>query len=325
MSSTFTPSLQLEVPARGDYVNSWDLPMDASLEAIDAAVGQQAVVNCTGAGNIYLTQAQANCSILYLTGSLTTNQYIAYPPTSAGRKLLFPNCAMNGFGIYIRGNNFTDQNGINLMVQFGIPYPFIVTPGRVYWDYGGCPPGTIVSFPTSFIHPGWLMCDGSWYDVTLYDLLFDMIGYSYGGNGANAFAVPDYRGFALVGSDNMGGPSGSAGRFFGFGPNGITGEVSHTLSINEIAFHGHAIADPGHSHGVNDPGHAHGGVVTGLGIGGPLSAAQGWVLNMGNTAGAGTGIYLSASGTGIGIYGAGGGAAHNNVQPSRTVNKYIRW
>ena len=60
MSSTFTPSLQLEVPARGDYINTWDLPMDASLQAIDASVGQTVTINTTG-GTTILTQAQANC------------------------------------------------------------------------------------------------------------------------------------------------------------------------------------------------------------------------------------------------------------------------
>ena len=321
MSSTFTPSLQLEVPARGDYINTWDLPMDASLQAIDASVGQTVTINTTG-GTTILTQAQANCSNLQVTGNLTSNAIIAYPPTAAGRKFVFPSATVNGHGVYVRGNNGADQTGVYFLIAFGIPYPILVTPNRVYWDYGGCPPGTVVSFPNTFVHPGWLPCDGRGANTTQQDLLFALLGYAYGGSGAT-FILPDYRGFALVGSDNMG--AGSAGRFFNFGPNGITGEVSHVLSLNEIAFHGHSVSDPGHVHGVSDPGHAHGGVVTGLGIGGPLGAAQGWVLNTGSTAGAATGIGIAAAGTGIGIFGAGGGAGHNNVQPSRTVNKYIRW
>ena len=87
MVSTFTPSLQLEVPARGDYTNTWDLPMDALLTTIDAAIGQSTTVNTTG-GVTVLTQAQANCSNLIVTGNLTSNAIICYPPTSAGRKFV---------------------------------------------------------------------------------------------------------------------------------------------------------------------------------------------------------------------------------------------
>lgn len=320
MASTFTPSLQLEVPARGDYVNTWDLPMDASLNSIDAAVGQQATVTCTG-GDIYLTQAQANCQIIYLVGSLTSAQYIAFPPTSAGRKIVIPNCAMNGFGVYIRGNNFNDPTGVYFINQFGIPYPVIVTPGRVYWDYGGCPPGTVASFPVSFLHPGWLCCDGGWYDTTLHDLLFDLMGYAYGGSGTG-FAVPDYRGYSLVGSDNMGGPAGNAGRFFNFGPNGITGEVNHTLQLAEMPYHSHG--DYGHNHGLSDPGHAHGGVLNQVGAGGWYSlGSYPPEIAGGSTAGSGTGITIGVGYANLAPSGSSG--AHNNVQPSRTVNKYIRW
>jgi microcystin-dependent protein len=321
VTSTFTPTLQLEVPARGDYVNTWDLPMDATLQSIDAANGQTATVNTTG-GVTILTQAQANCAALYVTGNLTSNAVICYPPTSAGRKMVFPGATVNSFGVYVRGNNGNDQIGVYFLIGFAIPYPIFVTPSRVYWDYGSVGPGSIVSFPTGFVHPGWIPCDGRGANTTQQDLLYDIIGFSYGGSGAT-FLVPDYRGFALVGSDNMG--AGSAGRFFNFGPNGITGEVTHVLSQAEMPSHVHGVGDPGHAHGVSDPGHAHGGVVTGLGVGGPISAAQGWVLNMGNTAGSGTGIGIQAAGTGIYLGAAGSSGGHNNVQPSRTVNKYIRW
>ena len=135
----------------------------------------------------------------------------------------------------MRGNNGTDQIGVYFLIGFEIPYPILVTPSRVYWDYGGTPPGSIVSFPNTFVHPGWLPCDGRGANTTQQDLLFDILGYGYGGSGAT-FLLPDYRGYALVGADNMG--AGSAGRFFNFGPNGITGEVQpHPVASRNAVAH----------------------------------------------------------------------------------------
>jgi microcystin-dependent protein len=317
LASTFTPSLHLEIPARGDYINTWDLPMDATLTSIDAAIGQTVTVNTTG-GTTILTQAQANCAALIVTGSLTSNAVICYPPTSAGRKMVFPGATTNGFGVYVRGNNGTDQIGVYFLVGFEIPYPIFVTPSRVYWDYGGVPPGSVLSFPNTFVHPGWLPCDGRGASTTQQDLLFDILGYGYGGSGAT-FLLPDYRGYALVGSDNMG--AGSAGRFFNFGPNGITGEVNHTLSQAEMPSHTHG--DYGHGHpGSSQAPHQHGGVQQ-TGVGNYYTFTGNPWFGPGVTDAQQPAITIATGYANLAPSGSSG--AHNNVQPSRTVNKYIRW
>ena len=50
---------------------------------------------------------------------------------------------------------------------------------------------------------GWLLCDGQLYDRTLehgrFQNLFNAIGTSWGGDGGNKFAVPDFRGQFLRG------------------------------------------------------------------------------------------------------------------------------
>ena len=65
------------------------------------------------------------------------------------------------------------------------------------------PSGTIVAFagPNTKIPSGWVECDGKLYDQTnaKYHSLFNAIGNSWGGDGANQFAVPDLRGQFLRG------------------------------------------------------------------------------------------------------------------------------
>lgn len=322
MTSTFTPALHLEMPARGDYANSWDLPANANYESIDAAVGGSLSLTGLNGGTVVLTQAQANASMLFLSGNLSGNLIIAWPATAAGRKLIFPSITLNGFFLYLRGNGGSDGIGVYMPTAFGIPTPIIVTPSRVYWDYCGLCPGIITSFPNTFIPNGWLPCDGRELGTSQFDLLFDILGYSYGGGGAS-FNIPDYRGYALVGSDNMG--AGSAGRFFNYGPNGIYGEITHLLSQAEMPAHVHGVGDPGHTHGASQPAHAHAGVVTGISGGPYLAPGAGFTVTSGDTAAAQPAISVNAAATGIYLGSAGSSGAHNNVQPSRTVNKYIRW
>ena len=54
----------------------------------------------------------------------------------------------------------------------------------------GLPVGTILAFPTTSIPSNFLWADGSLYPTALYPDLFALIGYTYGGSGAN-FAVPN--------------------------------------------------------------------------------------------------------------------------------------
>lgn len=70
------------------------------------------------------------------------------------------------------------------------------------------PVGTIVAFGGSKdrLPAGWLVCDGRDYDrIGVYKPLFDAIGTTWGGDGANRFNVPDLQGLFLRGwSDQSG-------------------------------------------------------------------------------------------------------------------------
>jgi microcystin-dependent protein len=318
MVSTFTPNLNLEIPARGDYANQWDLPMDASLTTIDNSVGGVVVLSGLTGGDVYLTAAQAANQFFYIEGNLAANQFIAFPPVG-GRKYILMDITLNGFGVYVRGNNFNDQTGVYFLTSFTVPIPIIVMPNRVYWDYGGIAPGSLGYFPTTFVYPGWIPCDGRYCNTSQQDLLFDILGYSFGGGGTN-FAVPDYRGFVNPCADDVG--TGPAGRLFNVGVNWQGGETEHVLQVAELAAHSHG--DYGHGHAVYDPGHAHGGVMVPVSGGGYYSLASvPPEIQSGGTAVAGTNISLYAGYANLADTGSNSG--HNNVQLSYTVMTCIRW
>ena len=70
------------------------------------------------------------------------------------------------------------------------------------------PVGLIAPYAGLSAPSGWLLCDGSEYDIAQYSALHALIGNTYKANpAAGKFAVPDLRGRMPMGADNMGGNS----------------------------------------------------------------------------------------------------------------------
>jgi microcystin-dependent protein len=83
-------------------------------------------------------------------------------------------------------------------------------------------------------HMGWMRCDGRGLDKVQYNLLFQVIGYTFGGSG-NTFNLPDMRG-RVIGSV---GTIVEACDTTTFAPGTVTGEVKHKLTLEELPKHNH--------------------------------------------------------------------------------------
>jgi microcystin-dependent protein len=145
-----------------------------------------------------------------------------------------------------------------------------------------------------------------------------------GGRGASAaadyaanktIALPDCRGRALAGLDDMG--NSAAGRltvsYFGTSATVLGaagGAESHTLTTAQMPVHSHGVTDPGHSHGEGDAINQ-------------SSSAQS-ILPTGATLWAGANTSTASATTGISIQNAGSGAAHNNTQPTILMTIQIK-
>ncbi len=67
--------------------------------------------------------------------------------------------------------------------------------------------GEIRLFAGNFAPMGWLMCDGSSLSIQQYDVLFSLLGTTWGGDGQNTFNLPDMRGRIAIGSGDGSGLS----------------------------------------------------------------------------------------------------------------------
>jgi len=102
--------------------------------------------------------------------------------------------------------------------------------------------GIVVPWGSASIPSGFLLCDGQSVSTTTYAALFAVIGYTYGGSGAN-FNVPDLKDRTVVGVSSAN--SKALAQAIGANtvtPTGNTGAT--TLTTNQIPAHTHTAAVP---------------------------------------------------------------------------------
>lgn len=157
------------------------------------------------------------------------------------------------------------------------------------------PAGIVAPYGGTTEPSGWLFCYGQAVNRVTYAALYAAIGTTYGaGDGTTTFNLPDLRGRTVAGQDDMGGSSanrltGQSGGLNGDNLGATGGAETHTLSTTEM---------PSHTHQYN---------VASNGAGSLWARGQ-----------AGTDISSPATSS------AGGGGAHNNVQPTIILNYIIK-
>jgi microcystin-dependent protein len=96
--------------------------------------------------------------------------------------------------------------------------------------------GEIRMFGGSFAPVGWMTCDGQLLPISEYEILFNVIGTTYGGDGQSTFALPNLSGRAALHMGSNGVSTYTIGE--------AGGVQSVTLTTNQIPLHTHpAIGD----------------------------------------------------------------------------------
>ena len=157
---------------------------------------------------------------------------------------------------------------------------------------GSTPTGSVMMFGGATAPDGYLLCDGTAVSRTTYSDLYDAIGTTYGsGDGSTTFNLPNLKGKVPVGYDS------SDSSFDSLGETG--GEKTHTLTVNEMPSHTHPLKTS-YTSGSNTDNDK---VMS-------ASGSSGWNNNA-------HGEYS--------IENAGGGQAHNNLQPYIVMNYIIKY
>lgn len=171
---------------------------------------------------------------------------------------------------------------------------------------------------------GWMKCDGRALSKTTYNILYQVLGGAFGET-ASEFYLPNAQGRVpgAIGSNSSNMSNWALGDTYG--------EDEHTLIINEMPAHthgsnvatgndngnGNTTTDGLHDHSINDPGHAHSlplssAALTGIGPTDDVTQGSGYITGS-NT----TGITVNSNGNHFHqIFNTGGGAPHNNMQPT---------
>jgi microcystin-dependent protein len=151
--------------------------------------------------------------------------------------------------------------------------------------------GEIRLFAGNFAPAGWAFCAGQLLPISENDALFNLIGTTYGGDGQSTFALPDLRSRVPV----------HQGNGFVLAQSGGVEQV--TLTVNQIASHGHAVL--GTTSPATDP--APGGHVL----------AESPFTQLYQSGAAGAGMASDA------VQSVGGNQPHDNMQPYLCLNFII--
>ncbi len=156
--------------------------------------------------------------------------------------------------------------------------------------------GEIRMFGGNYAPQNWAPCDGRLLPIAENEVLYTLLGTTYGGDGVNTFGLPDLRGRLPIG---MGQGPGLSPRVQGQ----QTGVENVTLTAAQTPAHTHAFAAGGKSSSANPQGLVP-AEATGLSFYASAPAPSAWL----------------APGT---VEIVGGGQPHSNVMPSLAVGFII--
>lgn len=149
---------------------------------------------------------------------------------------------------------------------------------------------------------GWVACNGQTLRIAEYEVLFTLIGTTYGGDGVQTFQVPNLSGRVAVAAGT--GPGRTP---YALGEGGGAETVS--LTTPQLPIHAHGFSAPlgaSSAPGTSDN---------------PVGQLPGSLANA--YAGSGSGASLAASALVTTMQPVGGGQPHANLQPSLALNYII--
>jgi microcystin-dependent protein len=181
MVSTFTPNVNLEEPARGDDVGTWDVPVNNNTTELDLCLGGIATISAA-AGSVVLSPAQLQSRMITFNSTLISNITVTFKTSFIkDYKILHVATGSSAFTITLQTTNSNGgfvgcPPGVCVDVyNDGTSIKFVGGLHLVgeYWDYSGSlfPNWVSASSPQPYLN-----CDGSTFSSASYPQLAALIG-----------------------------------------------------------------------------------------------------------------------------------------------------
>jgi microcystin-dependent protein len=106
--------------------------------------------------------------------------------------------------------------------------------------------GQVIAVGFNFTPSGWLACNGQLVSISQYEVLYQLIGTTYGGNGQTTFGLPNLQGRSPV---NIGQGPGLSTYVLGQ----TAGSESVTLTAAQVGAHNHALVASAQTGNVAKP------------------------------------------------------------------------
>lgn len=290
MVSTFSPNIQLEEPARGDYVGTWDTPVNNNMTLIDLVAGGVTTISGS-AGSITLSGAQFQCNNITFNSTLLASITVTFPTSFKKSYEVYNTCT--GSSLFTITLQTTAAGGQAICAIPGevvgiwndgtnIRYKSLGHRIGEYWDYAG---SSVPNWVSGCSVAPYLMCNGGTFSSSTYPTLSNILGST---------TLPDQRGRTRYMLDQGIGRVSSAG-------SGVTGNTIFAGGGDQLMpTHTHAVTDPTHFHPQNPTTvYTGAGSPAGLVTGGTGAPIQSGTFNS------------QAAATGISIQNAGSGGAQN--------------
>jgi hypothetical protein len=191
MASSYTTNLRIEKPGNNDYVNTWNVPINANFDVIDQALGGVTFLNATGAvGTVTLLDTQYRSLILLVSGAQTGNAVYSLP-AGVGGQWIVRNTTTGAFTVTISSAGggasiAIPQGGTDTVYCDG-------TNVRTAKELTTIPAGLISMWSGSIasIPGGWALCDGANGTPDLRDRFLVGAGglYNVGATGGSKDAI----------------------------------------------------------------------------------------------------------------------------------------
>ncbi|MBB6672967.1 phage tail protein [Cohnella nanjingensis] len=152
--------------------------------------------------------------------------------------------------------------------------------------------GEIRLFGGNYAPEGWALCDGRILDISNNEVLYTLLGTTYGGDGVSTFGLPDLRGRVPLHYSSTY-PQGTLG-----------GTESVTLTSNQMPVHNHPAVASGSPGNIDNPANAY------------------WAAAPSNNYSDGSGQTL-VSMSPSSLSPVGGSQPHNNMMPTLAITYII--